>query len=82
MKLTVALKYLVSVYVFTLPFPAEAPLLAQGAPVITTGIGQSLSIPCMLLDGIPLPERHWSRNGKPVRLTSIQLSNTYGMLSR
>uniref|UniRef100_A0A671UMA6 Ig-like domain-containing protein n=1 Tax=Sparus aurata TaxID=8175 RepID=A0A671UMA6_SPAAU len=44
----------------------EAPLLAQGAPVITTGIGQSLSIPCMLLDGIPLPERHWSRNGKPL----------------
>uniref|UniRef100_A0A668AGU1 Hemicentin 2 n=1 Tax=Myripristis murdjan TaxID=586833 RepID=A0A668AGU1_9TELE len=44
---------------------AEPPLLAQGAPVITTGIGQSLSIPCMLLDGIPLPERHWSQNGKP-----------------
>uniref|UniRef100_A0A3Q3L4X2 Uncharacterized protein n=1 Tax=Mastacembelus armatus TaxID=205130 RepID=A0A3Q3L4X2_9TELE len=48
----------------------EPPLLAQGAPVITTGIGQSLSIPCMLLDGIPLPERHWVQNGKPVRLLS------------
>uniref|UniRef100_A0A3Q3GE37 Hemicentin 2 n=1 Tax=Labrus bergylta TaxID=56723 RepID=A0A3Q3GE37_9LABR len=42
------------------------PLLAQGAPLITTGIGQSLNIPCMLLDGIPLPERHWSYNGKPL----------------
>lgn len=80
--LTVDLKYfhiflrLFSIYIFTLPFPVEPPLLAQGAPVITTGIGQSLSIPCMLLDGIPLPERHWSQNGKPVRLTSSQLSNT------
>uniref|UniRef100_A0A665WWJ3 Hemicentin 2 n=1 Tax=Echeneis naucrates TaxID=173247 RepID=A0A665WWJ3_ECHNA len=44
----------------------ELPVLAQGAPIITTGIGQSLSIPCMLLDGIPLPERHWSQNGKPL----------------
>lgn len=80
-KLTVALKYfrifllLFSIYILT--FPAEPPLLVQGSPIITTGIGQSLSIPCMLLDGIPLPERHWSQNGKPVRLTSIQLSNTY-----
>uniref|UniRef100_A0A3B4XL25 Hemicentin-1-like n=1 Tax=Seriola lalandi dorsalis TaxID=1841481 RepID=A0A3B4XL25_SERLL len=46
----------------------EPPVLAQGAPIIATGIGQSLSIPCMLLDGIPLPERHWSQNGKPVRM--------------
>uniref|UniRef100_H2MDX8 Hemicentin 2 n=1 Tax=Oryzias latipes TaxID=8090 RepID=H2MDX8_ORYLA len=43
------------------------PLLAHTTPVITTGIGQSLSIPCMLLNGIPLPERFWSRNGKPRR---------------
>lgn len=76
-KLPVALKYfsffllLFSINVFKLHFPAEPPLLAQGAPVITTGNGQSLSIPCMLLDGIPLPERHWSQNGKPVRVTSI-----------
>ncbi len=75
----VALKYfhilllLFSIYVFTLPFPAEPPLLAQGTPVITTGLGQSLSIPCMLLDGIPLPERHWSRNGKAVRLFNFQI---------
>lgn len=55
-------------YVLTLAFPAEPPVLAHAAPIITTGIGQSLSIPCMLLDGIPLPERHWSQNGKPVRL--------------
>ena len=48
-------------------FSAEPPLLAHGAPFITTGIGQSLSIPCMLLDGIPLPERHWTRDGTPVR---------------
>uniref|UniRef100_M3ZDA5 Cell adhesion molecule-related/down-regulated by oncogenes n=1 Tax=Xiphophorus maculatus TaxID=8083 RepID=M3ZDA5_XIPMA len=40
------------------------PVLAQAPPVITIGAGQSLSIPCMLLDGIPLPERHWSSNGK------------------
>uniref|UniRef100_A0A3P8SNR4 Uncharacterized protein n=1 Tax=Amphiprion percula TaxID=161767 RepID=A0A3P8SNR4_AMPPE len=46
----------------------EPPLLAQPAPIITTGVGQSLSIPCMLLDGIPLPERHWSQNGKPRRM--------------
>ncbi|XP_077377558.1 hemicentin-1 [Festucalex cinctus] len=46
----------------------EPPLLAQGAAIITAGIGQSLSIPCMLLDGIPLPERHWSLNGKKVQL--------------
>lgn len=78
-KLTVALKYfyilllLFSIYVFTLPFPAEPPLLAQGTPVITTGLGQSLSIPCMLLDGIPLPERNWSQNGKAVRLFSVQI---------
>lgn len=54
------------------PFPAEPPLLAHGAPIITSGIGQALSIPCMLLDGIPLPERHWSKNGKPVRLLSLE----------
>uniref|UniRef100_A0A3B3DLS4 Uncharacterized protein n=1 Tax=Oryzias melastigma TaxID=30732 RepID=A0A3B3DLS4_ORYME len=41
------------------------PLLAQTTPVITAGIGQSLSLPCMLLNGIPLPERYWSQNGKP-----------------
>ncbi|XP_061672486.1 hemicentin-1 [Syngnathoides biaculeatus] len=46
----------------------EPPLLAQGAPVVTAGVGQSLSIPCMLLEGIPLPERRWSRNGKAVQL--------------
>ncbi|KAA8592798.1 hypothetical protein FQN60_018253 [Etheostoma spectabile] len=46
----------------------EPPLLVQGSPIITTGIGHSLSIPCMLLDGIPLPERHWSKNGNPVQL--------------
>ena len=51
---------------FIHPSLAEPPLLAQAPPVITTGIGQSLSIPCMLLDGVPLPERHWSKNGKPV----------------
>lgn len=47
---------------------AEPPVLAQTAPIVTTGIGQSLSLPCMLLDGIPLPQRHWSHNGRPVRL--------------
>lgn len=73
---------LFTINVFELHFPVEPPLLAQGAPVITTGTGQSLSIPCMLLDGIPLPERHWSQNGKPVRVTSIELSDTYSTLQR
>lgn len=59
----------------SLPLSTEPPLLAQGAPVITTGIGQSLSIPCMLLDGIPLPDRHWYHNGKPVRLDSTKYSS-------
>ncbi|KAM4616042.1 hemicentin-1 [Polymixia lowei] len=58
----------------------EPPLLAQGAPVITTGIGQSLSIPCMLLDGIPLPERHWSRNGKPVQSSGRTFLRSDGSL--
>ncbi|XP_030000348.1 hemicentin-1 [Sphaeramia orbicularis] len=58
----------------------EPPLLAQGAPVITTGIGQSLSIPCMLLDGIPLPERHWSHNGKPVQLNGRMFVRSDGSL--
>ncbi|TKS79048.1 Hemicentin-2 [Collichthys lucidus] len=58
----------------------EPPLLAQGAPVITTGIGQSLSIPCMLLDGIPLPDRHWSQNGKPVQLNGRMFLRSDGSL--
>ncbi|XP_054466068.1 hemicentin-1 [Anoplopoma fimbria] len=58
----------------------EPPLLAQGAPIITTGIGQSLSIPCMLLDGIPLPERHWSQNGKPVQLNGRMFLRSDGSL--
>ncbi|XP_034025662.1 LOW QUALITY PROTEIN: hemicentin-1 [Thalassophryne amazonica] len=58
----------------------EPPLLAQGAQVITTGIGQSLSIPCMLLDGIPLPERHWSRNGNPVHLNERMFLRSDGSL--
>ncbi|XP_029960009.1 hemicentin-1 [Salarias fasciatus] len=58
----------------------EPPLLAQAAPVITTGIGQSLSIPCMLLEGIPLPERHWSRDGKPVRLNGRMFLRSDGSL--
>ncbi|KAK5871231.1 hypothetical protein PBY51_004123 [Eleginops maclovinus] len=58
----------------------EPPLLAQGAPIITTGIGQSLSIPCMLLDGIPLPERHWSQNGKPVQLNGKMFLRSDGSL--
>lgn len=55
--------------------PAEPPLLAQAAPIMTTVTGQSLSIPCMLLDGIPLPERHWTKNGKLVSLTCFKYTN-------
>ncbi|KAM3610982.1 uncharacterized protein V6R79_011806 [Siganus canaliculatus] len=58
----------------------EPPLLAQSTPLITTGIGQSVNIPCMLLDGIPLPERHWSQNGKPVRLNGRTFLRSDGSL--
>ncbi|XP_067377843.1 hemicentin-1 isoform X1 [Channa argus] len=58
----------------------EPPLLAQGMPIITTGVGQSLSIPCMLLDGIPLPERHWMQNGKHVQLNGRKFLRSDGSL--
>ncbi|XP_036382492.1 hemicentin-1 [Megalops cyprinoides] len=58
----------------------EPPLLAQGAPVLTTVIGQSLTIPCMLLDGIPLPDRHWTHNGKPVQMNSRTFLRSDGSL--
>lgn len=53
-------------HVLNLGFLTAPPLLAQGPAVIGTGIGQPLSIPCIMLDGMPLPERYWSHNGKPV----------------
>ncbi|TWW61140.1 Hemicentin-1 [Takifugu flavidus] len=59
----------------------EPPLLAQGPATIGTGIGQSLTIPCMLLDGIPLPERYWSHNGKPVHLNGRIFLRSDGSLS-
>ncbi|XP_064793489.1 hemicentin-1-like [Oncorhynchus masou masou] len=58
----------------------EPPLLAHGAPVITTGISQSLSIPCMLLDGIPLPERHWTHNGNQLQLSGRKFLRSDGSL--
>ncbi|XP_019908484.3 hemicentin-1 isoform X2 [Esox lucius] len=58
----------------------EPPLLANGTPIITTGIGQSLSIPCMLLDGIPLPERNWTHNGNKLQLSSRVLLRSDGSL--
>uniref|UniRef100_H3D7B6 Hemicentin 2 n=1 Tax=Tetraodon nigroviridis TaxID=99883 RepID=H3D7B6_TETNG len=57
------------------------PLLAQGPAVISTGIGQPLSIPCMMLDGIPLPERYWSHNGKPVDANGRAFLRSDGSLS-
>uniref|UniRef100_A0A8C1UL37 Hemicentin 2 n=1 Tax=Cyprinus carpio TaxID=7962 RepID=A0A8C1UL37_CYPCA len=45
-----------------------APLLVQGAPAVTVMIGQPLNLPCMLLDGIPFPDRVWTHNGKQVRV--------------
>ncbi|XP_028851746.1 hemicentin-1 isoform X2 [Denticeps clupeoides] len=48
----------------------EPPLLAQGAPTITSAVGQSLTIPCQLLEGVPLPERVWTHNGRKVQLNS------------
>ncbi|XP_041856289.1 hemicentin-1 [Melanotaenia boesemani] len=58
----------------------EPPVLAQAPPVITSGTGLSLSIPCMLLDGIPLPERHWSHNGKPVQVSRRMFLRSDGSL--
>ncbi|KAM9810462.1 hemicentin-1 [Neosynchiropus ocellatus] len=58
----------------------EPPLLAHGAPHITAGVGQSLSIPCMLLDGIPLPDRHWSHNGKPIQFNGRMFERSDGSL--
>lgn len=60
------MEQMMGLHSLTLNYLAEPPLLAQGPATIGTGIGQSLTIPCMLLDGIPLPERYWSHNGKPV----------------
>lgn len=57
---------MMGLHVLNLRFLTAPPLLAQGPAVISTGLGQSLTIPCMMLDGIPLPERYWSHNGKPV----------------
>ncbi|KAL2092655.1 hypothetical protein ACEWY4_012453 [Coilia grayii] len=58
----------------------KPPLLAQVAPVITTVIGQSLTIPCMLLDGVPLPERVWTHNGKEVDVSSRVFLRSDGSL--
>ncbi|XP_041098662.1 hemicentin-1 isoform X2 [Polyodon spathula] len=44
----------------------EPPLLAEVAPVISTLIGHSLTLPCVLLDGNPPPERHWTHNRQTV----------------
>ncbi|XP_076126836.1 hemicentin-1 [Alosa pseudoharengus] len=56
------------------------PLLAQVAPVSTTVIGQSLTIPCMLLDGVPLPERVWTHNGQQVEFSSRVFLRSDGSL--
>ncbi|KAK6480953.1 hemicentin-1-like [Huso huso] len=48
----------------------EPPLLAEVAPVISTLIGRSLTLSCVLLDGNPPPKRHWTHNGQPVSVSS------------
>ncbi|KAK1155520.1 hemicentin-1-like [Acipenser oxyrinchus oxyrinchus] len=48
----------------------EPPLLAEVAPVISTQIGRSLTLSCVLLDGNPPPKRHWTHNGQPVSVSS------------
>ncbi|KAL4660770.1 hemicentin-1-like [Arapaima gigas] len=58
----------------------EPPLLAKGAPLLSTVIGQSLSIPCMLLDGVPLPERQWEHNGKKVHFNTRIFHRSDGSL--
>ncbi|XP_035392059.1 hemicentin-1 [Electrophorus electricus] len=45
----------------------EPPLLAQGSSAITAVVGESVTIPCMLLEGIPLPERTWAHNGRQIQ---------------
>uniref|UniRef100_A0A8B9JKN2 Cell adhesion molecule-related/down-regulated by oncogenes n=1 Tax=Astyanax mexicanus TaxID=7994 RepID=A0A8B9JKN2_ASTMX len=42
------------------------PVLAQGSSVVSVVRGESVTIPCTLLDGIPLPERIWTHNGRQV----------------
>lgn len=73
---TVVMDCMMGLHILNVNFLPEPPVLAQGPAVIGTGIGQSLNIPCMLLDGIPLPERHWSHNGKPVMWPSSNFIRT------
>ncbi|XP_072563615.1 hemicentin-1 [Paramormyrops kingsleyae] len=58
----------------------EPPVLARGASSLTTVIGQPLTIPCMLMDGIPLPERYWQHNGKQVQLSTRTYLKSDGSL--
>ncbi|XP_069039515.1 hemicentin-1 isoform X2 [Lepisosteus oculatus] len=58
----------------------EPPLLAQGDLLLSVVVGHSLTLPCMLLDGIPLPSRHWAHNGEPVTLSSRRFLRSDGSL--
>ncbi|XP_076859373.1 hemicentin-1 isoform X2 [Brachyhypopomus gauderio] len=45
----------------------EPPLLAKSSSEVTTVAGASVTLPCMLVEGIPLPERVWAHNGRQIQ---------------
>ncbi|XP_037392153.1 hemicentin-2 isoform X1 [Pygocentrus nattereri] len=43
------------------------PVLAQGSSEVSAVRGESFTIPCTLLNGIPLPEWIWTHNGRQIQ---------------